>query len=355
MSFKSGRDNKEMGSSVPAQQSAAFARLMRTLLILFMASCGVLGIFGDAVKAAGGESELMHQEAAKTFFDETGSHDSLAVTTSSSPVSVGERTDGDSERELQQELGSNDSSEMSSSGGEAIPSEERSVNQACDEKEKHALPDRRGISRDTMYFLGYQIAVVGILYVLPESITNWSDEQKKGYDLDRWTRNVRSPAWDDDTWYVNYVIHPYWGAAYYTRARERGFGELGSFLYSAFLSTSFEYGVEALFEQPSIQDLIVTPIAGSLIGWAIEPVRGRIKAKGSEQLWYDKLFIVLTDPLGAASSLGDSLLGIKSSVSVKNGGGKSCTKLHSGGVGHAEERGGTCRSAYKGIELTFAW
>ncbi|MFZ2196664.1 MAG: hypothetical protein WAV13_02955, partial [Thermodesulfovibrionales bacterium] len=136
MSFKSGRDNKEMGSSVPAQPSAAFARLMRTLLILFIASCEVLGLFGDAVKAAGGEGEFMHQEAAKTSSDETCSHDSLAMKTSSSPVRVGERTDGDSERELQQELGSNDSSGMSSSGGEAIPPEERSVNQACDKKEK---------------------------------------------------------------------------------------------------------------------------------------------------------------------------------------------------------------------------
>ena len=89
MSFKSGRDNKEMGSSVPARPSAAFARLMKTLLILFMASCGVMGLFGDAVKAAGGEGEFMPQEAAKTFSDETGSHDSLAMTISSSPISVG--------------------------------------------------------------------------------------------------------------------------------------------------------------------------------------------------------------------------------------------------------------------------
>jgi len=55
------------------------------------------------------------------------------------------------------------------------------------------------------------------------------------------------------------------------------------------------------------------------------------------------------------NGLGDSLLGIKSSVSVKNGGGKSCAKPHSGGAGQAEERGGTCRSAYKGIEFTFVW
>jgi hypothetical protein len=355
MLFQTVRDNKKRGSFAPAQPSAVFARLLRSLLILFVASGGVLGLLGGVVQAAVGEAEFMHQEAAKIFSDQRCPYDSPAMMTTSSPVSVVELTYGDSELELPKELALNDASEMSSNGGKAIPPEERLVDQACDEKEENPLPDRRGIKRDTMYFFGYQIVAVGILYVLPESITKWSDEQKKEYDLDRWAKNVRNPAWDDDRWYVNYVLHPYWGAAYYTRARERGFGELESFLYSAFLSSSYEFGVEALFEQPSFQDLIVTPIAGSLIGWAIEPVRGRIKAKGPEQLWYDKLFLVLTDPLGAANSLVDGLLGIKSSVSVKNGGGKTCAKPHSVGAGQAEERGGTCRSAYKGVELTFMW
>jgi len=277
------------------------------------------------------------------------------MTTGSSAVPVLERADGDSERGLSQDLALNDVSATISNAGEALPPEEGSVNQGCSEKETQALPDRRGIVRDTIYFFGYQFAAVGILYVLPERITNWSDEQKDEYDFDRWAENVRNPVWDDDAWYVNYVLHPYWGSAYYTRARERGFGKAESFLYSALLSTGYEYGVEALFEHPSIQDLIVTPIAGSLIGWAVEPVRERIKVKGPEQMWYDKLFLVMTDPLGAINSVFDRLLGIDGSVSIKSGGAKSCAKNYSGGTGHAEERPGICGPAYKGIELTFVW
>ncbi|WP_203249645.1 MULTISPECIES: DUF3943 domain-containing protein [Cysteiniphilum] len=64
-----------------------------------------------------------------------------------------------------------------------------------------------------------------------------------------------------------YIGHPYAGAIYYMAARDSGFGEFESFLYSAFISTFFwEYGVEAFAEVPSIQDLIVTPVDGWLLG-----------------------------------------------------------------------------------------
>ena len=45
------------------------------------------------------------------------------------------------------------------------------------------------------------------------------------------------------------MSHPYWGATYYIRARERGFGKLASFGYSLVLSTLYEYGPEAFFEE----------------------------------------------------------------------------------------------------------
>jgi hypothetical protein len=34
----------------------------------------------------------------------------------------------------------------------------------------------------------------------------------------------------------------------------------------AFASAPYEFGVEALFERPSYQDLFVTPIGGALLG-----------------------------------------------------------------------------------------
>jgi len=91
-------------------------------------------------------------------------------------------------------------------------------------------------------------------------------------------------------------------------------GEFGSFCYSAFLSALHEYGIEAFFEQPSYQDLIVTPVGGLLIGkFVFEPIRSHIKSK-TELTWFDHLLLILTDPLGAANSVVDRTLGIQSNI-----------------------------------------
>jgi O-acetylhomoserine/O-acetylserine sulfhydrylase len=62
------------------------------------------------------------------------------------------------------------------------------------------------------------------------------------------------------------------------RARERGFDERASFWYSFAMSTAYEFGAEALFEQPSIQDLIVTPVGGVILGEYFIRLRARIGA-----------------------------------------------------------------------------
>ena len=74
------------------------------------------------------------------------------------------------------------------------------------------------------------------------------------------------PHLDDDKFYLNYMLHPYWGATYYIRGRERRLSRWQSLGYSALLSTLYEFGAEAFFEPVSYQDLIVTPLIGSLLG-----------------------------------------------------------------------------------------
>jgi hypothetical protein len=176
-----------------------------------------------------------------------------------------------------------------------------------------------GLGRDTVFLLGYQIIFVGILYALPESVSRWSDDQKKNASFEGWWDNVRHPvSFDKDNPLGNYVGHPYIGAAYYTRARERGFGEFDSFLYSALASAMFELGPEAVFERPSYQDLIVTPVGGALLGFAWEPLRNWIKRKPERQ-WYDHLGLFVTDPIGSLNGVFERLLGIKSDVRVDVG------------------------------------
>jgi hypothetical protein len=169
-----------------------------------------------------------------------------------------------------------------------------------------------GIGRDTGLFIAAQIVSVAVISAMPRDVSLWDGKE---VSFDTWWDNVRTPpVWDSDHWATNYLTHPYWGATYYIRARERGFGKLASFGYSAFLSTLYEYGAESFFEIPSTQDLVITPILGSLIGaFVFEPVRNWIKAK-DEFRWYDQALLIATDPLGLLSGIVERLLGIRSEI-----------------------------------------
>jgi Domain of unknown function (DUF3943) len=178
---------------------------------------------------------------------------------------------------------------------------------------KHDWP---GLRRDTMFFLGYQAVAAGILYVLPESVTKWTVEQRKT-SLQRWWENVRDPHWDKDVWYVNYLGHPYFGAIAYTRARERGFGPFGGFWYAAVISGLYEFGIEALFERPSYQDLIVTPVGGLFLGALLfDPIRNYINGK-PEMYWYDYVSLALIDPLGTGNRIFERLLGLETDIRLQ--------------------------------------
>jgi len=176
-------------------------------------------------------------------------------------------------------------------------------------------PDWRGVKRDTTYFLGYQFVAIAVLYLAPESISGWDREQKRKYSFEKWRNNVSEPVWDEDKWWINYLLHPYWGGAYYIQARERGLDRAQSFWFSALLSTLYEYGAEALAEPVSAQDLVVTPLAGFLVGeYLFSPLRERIRAKPGELDWSDKTLLFITDPLGVINAETDRLLGVKTTL-----------------------------------------
>lgn len=123
----------------------------------------------------------------------------------------------------------------------------------------------------TKLMLGVGVIAVGALYAMPASITGWDKDIKVGDLPSRWWDNVsHGPVWDTDDWFFNYVTHPYCGGVYYVMARKSGYSQRDSFIYSALMSTFFwEYGIEAFAENPSIQDLITTPVGGWLYGeWA---------------------------------------------------------------------------------------
>ncbi len=142
----------------------------------------------------------------------------------------------------------------------------------------YALPYSRDLSVPNWKRLWTNTAVLGgafvgtllVLECLPEDATTWNRaELQKTPLFKRWYEHVikDGPEWDHDNPIFNYVLHPYAGAAYFMAARSCGFNFYQSLLYSATISTvGWEFGIEAFMERPSIQDLFITPLAGSIIG-----------------------------------------------------------------------------------------
>ena len=175
--------------------------------------------------------------------------------------------------------------------------------------------DWNGIWIDTGVLLGSQFAACGIIYMMPESVSQWTPEQKRDI-FKHYGNNFVDPVWDKDAFYVNYVLHPYWGGTYYIRGRDRGLDKFSSFVYSALMSAMFEFGPECFFEKPSFQDLIVTPIVGALLGaFVFEPWRNYIKHK-PELYWYDHVSLMFTDPIGILSLGFEKMFGTKSTILV---------------------------------------
>lgn len=169
----------------------------------------------------------------------------------------------------------------------------------------NSLAPRYGpIVDDTIYLQGVMLSTIGALSLMPESVTNWSGAKLKDKSLwTRWKEHVSSgPVWDDDAWTINYIGHPISGAYYYTMARNDGMSISESAAFSTLMSTFFwEYGYEAFSEIPSIQDIILTPLMGSLLGEQLFVLQHKLDENGGN-VWGSKragdIAYFLIDPLG---------------------------------------------------------
>ncbi|MGF1698035.1 DUF3943 domain-containing protein [Vibrio kyushuensis] len=140
----------------------------------------------------------------------------------------------------------------------------------------------------TYTILGLSVATVGLMTLLPESITKWDEDARDMSELgSKWKENIKAgPVWDRDEHFLNYVMHPYFGGVYYTAARHAGFNEFESFLYSATMSTFFwEMGVEAFAEVPSWQDIFVTPFFGAVVGEMMFEAEQDIVNNNGGEVW----------------------------------------------------------------------
>lgn len=166
-----------------------------------------------------------------------------------------------------------------------------------------SYPDWKRLAVNSGVLVAGGAATLVILELLPEESTAWSRSQQKKYSMwERYRMHFKAgPVWDGDKFIFNWVLHPYGGAAYYMSARSCGFNVWGSFLYSFCVSTFFwEYGVECFMEVPSMQDLVITPIVGSLFGEGFylakrSILRNNYRLLGSKVLGYAVAFLL--DPV----------------------------------------------------------
>ena len=66
--------------------------------------------------------------------------------------------------------------------------------------------------------IGYNITMGAILFLAPESFTNWSKDDKLRIEsiLSQFGESYYNlPVRDNDDWPVNYIGHPYQGSFYY--------------------------------------------------------------------------------------------------------------------------------------------
>lgn len=105
----------------------------------------------------------------------------------------------------------------------------------------------------------------------------------------------KPPVMDYDAAFYNYGVHPYMGNIFYLASRDRGGRAASSFFVACITTVSFEYLIESFSQPPSINDLIVTPVLGSLLGECSYRLIRHMKADHRLNL-AEKITYTLLDP-----------------------------------------------------------
>lgn len=175
---------------------------------------------------------------------------------------------------------------------------------------KGSSPDWHRLWINTATLSGAFVGTLLVLECLPEDATAWNRAELQDVPLfKRWRDHVikEVPEWDHDKFYFNYILHPYAVAVYYMGARSCGFNVWQSLLYCTCISTvGWEFWIEAFMERPSIQDIFITPLVGSLIGEGFYKVKRSIvnngyRLAGSSVL--GNIVVFLVDPVNEVVGL----------------------------------------------------
>ncbi len=157
--------------------------------------------------------------------------------------------------------------------------------------------------RGSALCFGIETISTAVLFLEPESVSQWdmSEALKWNHIKDQYIKSYTlPPVIDKDILLINYVGHPYQGAYYYNAVRSQNATKWQSALFCLAHTLLWEYGLEAGFEQPSIQDLLVTPTTGVILGELIHRATLRMGKNGYS--WYEKTLICLLNPMFALNN-----------------------------------------------------
>ncbi len=145
----------------------------------------------------------------------------------------------------------------------------------------------------------------GLVLFVPENLGGWTQDRKdriKEGVGGAWKNNLKTGfVMDKDPHFINYVLHPYSGAAYYMIARRNGQSALASFAFAVLMSTQWEI-LETIGEPLSIQDLFATPILGALLGEFFYHLHSKISANPVfAESFLGKVVLFFIDPIDGVS------------------------------------------------------
>lgn len=151
--------------------------------------------------------------------------------------------------------------------------------------------------KGTLFASAYNITMGTYLLIAPERISKWDKKEKlqiRSIKNQYQKSFTAPPVVDYDLWYINYIGHPYQGGFYYNTLRNQDVNVWYSAMFCIGQSILWEYGWEAGMEQPSIQDLISTPIAGILVGELSHVATIKMSRNGFR--WYEVALVCLINP-----------------------------------------------------------
>lgn len=153
----------------------------------------------------------------------------------------------------------------------------------------------RKMLRGGLLVHGFEALGLGGLAVLPPEISGWEKGVFKKYGANLRRAYSAPPIIDGDKWYFNYVGHPYQGTIFYNSVRSQNAKIWQSALFCIGQVYVWEYIIEAGLEQPSIQDLIITPLAGIALGELVHFGTMRMARNGFK--WYEAVTVTIINPM----------------------------------------------------------